>query len=161
MSTRNILPGCKRHFLTIFDSGISSTPASEASTTRSSSVCKIARGPEAVAIERGTDLPAIGEGHRSGAVPGFHQCGVVFVERAAVLIHELSRPGFRDHHHHGVGQRIATHDQHFQAIVETGGVGLAVVNERPNLVQVFRPGSARQLPAGARADPVHVAAQKY
>ncbi len=39
-SIRNILPGCRRHFLTMRFSGIGSTPDSEAMTTRSSSVTK-------------------------------------------------------------------------------------------------------------------------
>ena len=40
MSIRNILPGCKRHFLTILCCGISSTPISEAISTMSSSVIR-------------------------------------------------------------------------------------------------------------------------
>ncbi len=40
MSTSSILPGCRRHFFTIFACGMSSTPISEDITIRSSSVMK-------------------------------------------------------------------------------------------------------------------------
>ena len=44
VSIRNMRPGCSRHFLTMRDSGIGSTPASDASTTRSSSVIRYLAG---------------------------------------------------------------------------------------------------------------------
>ncbi|CPM68692.1 Uncharacterised protein [Bordetella pertussis] len=39
-SIRNILPGCRRHFLTMRFSGIDSVPASDAMMTMSSSVIR-------------------------------------------------------------------------------------------------------------------------
>jgi hypothetical protein len=42
---------------------------------------------------------------------------VVFVEGATVVVHQrVLFPGFRDHHHHRVGQRVAGHRQQFEAL---------------------------------------------
>src|SRR5690606_22625642 len=71
------------------------------------------------------------------AVPGFHHGRVVFVEGAAVGVHSgLLFPGFGDHDHHGMCQRVAGHNQEFQAVVEGGGVGLAFVDDGVEFVQV-------------------------
>ena len=81
----------------------------------------ITRRAQAVAVERRPNLAAIGKGDGRRPVPGLHQGGVVFVEGAAFVVHErMSVPGFRDHHHHGVGQRIAAGDQEFKCVVEGG-----------------------------------------
>ena len=120
----------------------------------------VARRPQAVAVERGADLPAVGEGDRRRAVPRLHQRGVVFVERAALFVHQLiAGPRFGNHHHHRMRQRIAAHGQEFERVVETGGVGLAFVGDRPQLRDVgaeFRR-RHRSLP---RRHPVVVAAQR-
>ncbi len=120
----------------------------------------VARRPQAVAVERGADLPAVGEGDRRRAVPRLHQRGIVFVEGAALLVHELiAGPRFRNHHHHRVRERIAAHGQEFERVVEAGGVGLAFVGDRPQLRDVgaeFRR-RHRRLP---RRHPVVVAAQR-
>jgi hypothetical protein len=72
---------------------------------------QVARGTQAVAVQRGTDHAAIGERHSGGAVPGFHQGSVVFVERAAFFVHErVAGPGFGDQQHHGVRQRVTARD---------------------------------------------------
>ncbi len=121
---------------------------------------EVTRGPEPVAVERGADELAVGEGDRRRAVPGLHQGGVVLVERAALGVHQrIARPGLGDHQHHRVRDRIAAHHQQLQRVVEGGGVGLAVVDERPDLVEV----GAEELRVDARlarADPVEVAAQR-
>ena len=71
------------------------------------------------------------------AVPGLHQAGVVFVEGAALGIHQrVAGPGFRDQHHHGVGKAVATRQQQFERVVEAGGVRLAVRDQRPHLVEI-------------------------
>ncbi len=120
----------------------------------------VARRPQAVAVERGADLAAVGEGDRRRAVPRLHQRGVVFVERAALLVHQLiAGPGLRNHHHHRMRQRVAAHGQEFERIVEAGGVGLAFVGDRPQLRDIgaeFRR-RHRSLP---RRHPVVVAAQR-
>ena len=86
---------------------------------------EIARRAQAVAVERGADLAAVGKGDRGGAVPRLHQGGVIFVERAALFIHQgIAGPGFRNHHHDGVRQRVAALHQEFERVVEAGGVGL-------------------------------------
>ena len=97
----------------------------------------VARRPQPVAVQRGADLAAVGEGDRGRAVPRLHQRGVVFVERLALGIHQrIAGPGFRDQHHHRMRQRVAAGHQDLQRVVDAGGVGLAVRNERPHLVEV-------------------------
>ena len=92
---------------------------------------------QAVAIERGTDLPAIGKGDCRRAVPRLHQRGMIFVKGSAVGVHQrIAGPGFGDQHHHRVGQGIAAGDQQLERIVEAGGIGLAVRNQRPHLVEI-------------------------
>ncbi len=121
---------------------------------------QIARRAQPVAVERGADLPAVGEGDRRRAVPRLHQRGVVFVEGAPLLVHQrIARPGLGDHHHHGVRERVAALHQEFERVVEAGGVGLALVGDRPQLVDVVaeqRRGHRRL----ARRHPVVVAAQR-
>ncbi len=119
-----------------------------------------ARRPQAVAVERGADLAAVGECHRRRAVPRLHQRRVVFVERATILVHQrIARPRLGNHHHHRVRQRIPAHDKQFQRVVERGRVRLAVVNQRPQLVQVVAE-DLRSNRALARAYPVEIAAQR-
>ena len=119
-----------------------------------------ARGPQAVAVERRADLPAVGERHRGGTVPRLHQRRVVFVERAAVLVHQrIAGPGLGDHQHHRVRERIASHHQQLERVVERRGIGLAVVDQRPDLVEVLAQHRARDAVL-ARTDPVDVAAQR-
>ena len=121
---------------------------------------EIARRAQAVAVEGGADLAAVGEGDRRRAVPRLHQRGVVLVEGATLLVHErVARPGLRNHHHHRVRERVAALHQEFERIVEAGGVGLALVGDRPQLVDVVaeQVGGHRRL---ARRHPVDVAAQR-
>ena len=121
---------------------------------------EIARGPQAVAVERRADLAAVGEGDRRRAVPRLHHRGVVFVERAALLVHErIARPRLGDHHHHRVRERVAALHQEFQRVVEAGGVGLALVGDRPQLADVVAVELGRHRGL-ARRHPVVVAAQR-
>ena len=67
---------------------------------------------QAVAVEGGADLAAIGEGNSGRAVPGFHDGGVVFVEGAALFIHQgVAGPGLGDQQHHGMCQRVTAANQ--------------------------------------------------
>ena len=121
---------------------------------------QIARRTQAVAVERGADLPAVGEGNRGRAVPRLHQRGVVFVKGTAFLIHErIARPGFRNHHHHRVRERVAALREEFERVIKAGRVGLAFVGDRPELVDVLAEQGRgnRGLP---RRHPVDVAAQR-
>ncbi len=121
---------------------------------------EVARRTKAVAVERRADLAAVGEGERRGSVPRLHQRGVVFVERAALLVHHrIARPRFGHHHHHGVRERVAALHQEFERVVEAGGVGLALVGDRPQLADVvaIELRRHRRLP---RRHPVVVAAQR-
>ena len=127
---------------------------------RSSSGDEVARRAQAVAVERGADLAAVGEGDRRRAVPRLHQRGVVFVEGAALLVHQrIAGPGFGDQHHHRVRERVAALHQELERVVEAGGVGLALVGDRPQLVDVVAEQRRRhrRLP---RRHPVDVAAQR-
>jgi len=117
----------------------------------------VARRPQPVAVERGADPHTVGEGNSRRAVPWLHHGRVVLVESAAVLVHQrVLLPGFGDHHHHRVGQRVARHRQQFQAVVEAGRVRLSFVNERPELAEVFLE-HWRGHHALARTHPVEVA----
>ena len=121
---------------------------------------EIARGPQAVAVERGADLAAVGEGDRGGAVPRLHQRGMIFVEGAALLIHQgIAGPRFRNHHHDGMRQRVAALHQEFERVVEAGGVRLAFIGDRPEPADVLAVelGADGSLP---RRHPVDVAAQR-
>ena len=85
---------------------------------------------------------------------------MVLVERAAVLVHQrIAGPRLGNHHHHGVRQRVATHHEELERVVERRRVGLAVVDQRPELRQVVAQHLRRDR-AFARADPVEVAAQR-
>ena len=120
----------------------------------------VACRPQSVAVERGADLAAVGERHGRGPVPRLHQRGVVFVERAPVLVHQrIAGPRLGNHHHHRVRQRIAAHHQQLERIVERCGIRLAVVDQRPQLRQVLAQHLRRDR-AFAGADPVEIAAQR-
>ena len=115
------------------------------------------RRAQPVAIERRADLAAIGKCHRRRAVPRLHQGGVVFIKCAAPGIHQrIARPGLGDQHHHRMRQAVPACHQQFERVVKAGGVGLAVRNDRPHLVEI----GAEQFGfhrAAARVHPVDVA----
>ncbi len=121
---------------------------------------EVAGGPQAVAVQRRADELAVGEGHGRRAVPGLHEGRVVLVEGAALGVHErVARPGLGDHEHHRVGDRVAAHHEELERVVERGRVGLAFVDEGPDLVEV----GPEELGVDgrlARADPVEVALQR-
>ena len=97
----------------------------------------VTRGAQPIAVQRRANLAAIGEGNRRRAIPGFHQRGMVFVESATFRVHQrITRPGFRDQHHHGMRKRITTRHQDFQGIINAGGIRLAMRYQRPHLVQI-------------------------
>ena len=127
---------------------------------RSSLREQIARRPQAVAVERRADLAAVGESDGRGTIPRLHQRGVVFVESASLLVHQrIARPRLRNHHHHGMRERVAALRQEFERVVEAGGVGLALIGNRPQLVDVLA--EQRRRDRGlARGHPVVVAAQR-
>ena len=121
---------------------------------------EIARGPQAVAVQRRADLAPVGEGDRRRAVPRLHHRSVIFVEVAPLLVHQrIARPRLGDQHHHRVGQRIAALHEKLERIVETRGVRLPFVGNRPQLGNVVaeQPGGDAGL---ARRHPVHIAAQR-
>ena len=118
-----------------------------------------AGGPQAVAVERRADLPAIGEGDGGGAVPGFHQGGMIFVEGAPFRLHPRVGPGLWDEQHHRMRQRVTAGQQQLERVVEAGRVGLAVRDNRPHLVEIGAEQWRFQRPP-ACVHPVHVAAQR-
>ena len=136
-SISSILPGCRRHLRTILSSGIGSTPASEAMTTWSSSVTRKRAGRRPLRSSVAPIWRPSVKAIAGRAVPRLHQGGVIFVEGLALGIHQrIAGPRLRDQHHHGVRQRVAAGDQQLERIVDAGGVGLAVRDDRPHLVEV-------------------------
>ena len=119
-----------------------------------------ARRAQAVAVEGGADLAAVGEGDAGRAVPRLHQGGVIFVEGLALGIHQrIAGPRLGDQHHHGVRQRVAAGHQKLERVVDAGGVGLAVRDDRPHLVEVGADQvGLHRAPAGIH--PVDVAAHR-
>ena len=97
----------------------------------------VARGAQAVAVQRGADLAAIGEDNAGRAIPRLQHGGMVLIEGSAALVHAaVLLPGLGDHHHHRLADRVAGHGQQFQAVVKSGGVGLAGETDRVELLQV-------------------------
>ncbi len=85
---------------------------------------------------------------------------MIFIESATVFVHQrVLFPGFRNHQHHRLGQRIAAHDQQFERVVEGGGIGLPRVMQRPDLLQVVAE-NRRGYRLFARLEPVDVAAHR-
>ncbi len=154
------MPGCSRHLVTMLLLGNLQHAHFRRHHDAVVAGDEIARRAQAIAVERGADLAAVGERDRGRAVPRLHDRGVIFVERAALLIHQgIAGPGFRNHHHHGVRQRVAALHQEFEAVVEAGGVGLALIGDRPQPADVLaiQVRMHRGLP---RRHPVDVAAQR-
>ncbi|SPU68132.1 Uncharacterised protein [Brucella neotomae] len=120
----------------------------------------IACRPQAVAVQHRADLAAIGEGDSGRAIPRLHECCMIFVERAALIRHQLvARPCFRDQHHHGMCKAVAALMQEFERIVETGRIRLALIGNWPELGNIVAEQFAidRSL---ARRHPVDIAAQR-
>jgi len=85
---------------------------------------------------------------------------VILVEGAAFAIHQrVAGPRLRNQHHGRVRQAVAAHHQELERVVEAGGVGLALVGDRPQLGDVAAEQRRRHggLP---RRHPVDVAAQR-
>ena len=117
----------------------------------------ITRRTQAVTVERCADLAAVGKADGGGAVPRLHHRGMVFVEGATIVVHQrVLFPRFRNHHHHRLGQRIARHRQQFEAVVERSRIGLARIDQRPQLGQVIAQHRRRDA-ARTCVDPVDVA----
>ena len=113
-----------------------------------------------VAVQRGADHLAVGEHHGGGAVPRFHEGGVIFVEGAAVLVHQrVARPCLGDQHHHGMRQRVAAHGQEFERVVEAGRVRLAFIGNGPELGEVLAEDVGAHVGL-ARGHPVVVSAHR-
>ena len=73
---------------------------------------EIARRPETIAVKRCANHFAIGEHHGGRPIPWLHQRSVMLIKSATIFIHQrVASPCLRDHHHHGMGQRIATHGE--------------------------------------------------
>ena len=112
---------------------------------------------QAIAVERGANLFAVRKDHGGRAVPGFQHGCVVFVERAAPLVHQfMLLPGFRDHHHRCVRQRVARHGHQLERVVECRGVALAFKTQGIEFLQVVAQ-HGRLHHAFTRAHPVEVA----
>ena len=118
----------------------------------------IARGTQAIAVQRSANLAAIGEHQGGRAVPWLHHGSVVFIERAAALVHGFVLfPRLWNHHHHRLADGVARHGQQLQAVVEGGRVGLTGKADGVELLQVIGQ-HGRGHHAFARHHPVVVAA---
>ena len=96
-----------------------------------------ARGAEAVAVERRAHARAVRERDGGGTVPRLHERGVVLVEGAHVMAHVVLRaPGLGEEHEHRVGGVAPGGDEQLEHVVERGGVGLAGLHEREELLEV-------------------------
>ena len=120
---------------------------------------RVACRPQAVAVEQGADPLAVAEDHGCGAVPRFHQAGVVFEEPPQVGTHRIAfAPGLRHQHHHGVGQGAPGAMEQFQHVVERGRIAAAGLDDG----RQFRGVPAQQAAAEralARLHLAHIAAQ--
>ncbi len=115
--------------------------------------------PKTITVQGGADLATIGESYRRRSIPGLHECGVIFVKGAALLVHHrVAGPGLRDQDHHGVGQGITAHHQQLQRVVEAGRVGLTLRDQGPDLIQI-RANDLRCHVVTAGRHPVEVAPQ--
>ena len=117
----------------------------------------IARGSQAVAVERRTDLATIGKGKRSWTIPRLHHRRMELVERTPAGVHQgVIFPGFRDHHHDGMRDRITRHHQQLEAIIKRGCIALAGIHNRIELAQIVAK-NGRLHGALARPQPVVIA----
>lgn len=99
---------------------------------------EIAGRTQTVTVKRRADLLAIGKGNGGWAIPWLHQGGMILVERLAFRRHQLvAGPGLRDEHHHGMGKRVSAAHEEFERVVETGGVRLTFIRDRPELGNIL------------------------
>ena len=120
----------------------------------------ITRGTQAIAVEHRADLPSIRERNRSRSVPRFHQAGMKLVERPPVIVHGfVVRPGFRNHHHHRMGQRPPGEHEQLEGVVEHGRVAAIRIDDGEDLRDILaeRLGDKERLPG---MHPVDVAPQR-
>ncbi len=98
----------------------------------------IAGGTQAVPIQRCTQHVAVREQNGGRTVPGLHHGRIVMIEILLVLLHEaVVLPGLGHDHHHGKGQRHSVHVKEFQRIVQHGGIGARLGDDREDLVDVL------------------------
>ena len=139
---------------------MSSTPVSEASTTQPSVVSSQRPGRRPFRSSVAPITRAVGERDRCRAVPGLGQALVEAVEAAE---RPRTRRGaavrLRHHHHQRVRQRPAREHEQLEHVVEHRGVGAAGTDHRQHLREVVAEELGRELRL-ARANPVHVAAQR-
>ena len=63
---------------------------------------------------------------------------MVFVKCPFIVAHGvLGAPGFGDHHHHGMRERTATHDQEFQDIIEHRGIAAALLDDGQQFFKIL------------------------
>ena len=98
----------------------------------------VAGRAQAVAVEHRADNPPIGKGDCRRAIPWLHQTGVIFVKGPFFRTHlRVIFPWFRRHHHNGMRQAAATHDEQLQAVVEHGRIRTIGIDDRQCLFDVI------------------------
>ncbi len=159
-STMNSRPGCRRPRRTTFAGSTGSTPASDPSTTRPSSVTSQRPGRRPLRSRQRAEHAPVGEDHRRRAVPGLDHRGAVAVEGVELRRHVVAvLVGGRDHHHHRLGERPPGERQQLEHAVEGGRVGAAVGDQRQAALEVGAE-EVRVQRRLAGAHPVDVAGQR-
>ncbi len=157
VSTRNILPGCRRPRWTMVSGSSSSTPDSRGEHDEAVVGHGVAARAQAVAVEDRADERAVGEADVGGAVPRLHERRVELVERLARRVHRgVVLPRLGDHHQDRVRQRAAAEVEQLEHLVEARRVGRLGRADREDPLEVARDDVGRQQ-ALAGAHPVAVA----
>ena len=97
----------------------------------------IASRSQPVPVQHAADNDTIAESDSRRPVPGFHHKIMVAVKIPFAITHQrIFFPGFRNHHHHGVGQRMPCHIQIFQTVIEHGRIAAAGIHHREYFFQI-------------------------
>lgn len=104
----------------------------------------VAGGAESVAVEGSADGASVSEDDGSGAVPRFHDAGVIAEEGARFGGEDfVFFPGRGHHHHDGVARVASAKRDGLEGVVEGGGVAHAGLDERLEVVEAFAPDAVR------------------
>ena len=94
----------------------------------------IAAGTQTVAVKDRAHHVAVAEQNGRGAVPRLQHGSIILVKVLLLLIHvPVVAPRLRDGDHHRQRQVHAVHDHEFQRVIQHGGVGTALIDNRQHL----------------------------
>ena len=93
---------------------------------------------QTIPVEQAPNLAAVCKGNRCRTIPRFHHGGMVFIKGTPVVFHQrVVFPGLRNHHHHGMRQRITRHDEQLERVVETRCIRLVFIHEWIQFLKVI------------------------